>query len=194
MNFSAAVRNELRRKFANRQYDRTEGGIFVPGADLLFGGVFSNRVKHEGVWTAWDHSPNIVVNQGLDHFLDVTLSGATQITTWYIAPFEANYTPVAGDTAANIASNSTESAAYTEANRQTWVEAGASGQSITNSASTADFSINATKTMYGAFLVSSNVKSGTAGTLIAASKFAASRAVVNLDTLSITYTLNAADA
>jgi len=186
---------ELRTKFANHNYEVTDDGqLLLPGANLLIGGVFANRVKHAGVWTPWDVSGNIMVDQGLDHILDVAFSSATQLTTWYIAPFEGNYTPVSTDTGANITANSTESTAYTESVRQTWVEAGVTAQSITNSASTADFSINATKTMYGAFLVSDSVKSGTTGTLAAASRFAASRSVVNLDTLSVTYTLTAADA
>jgi hypothetical protein len=189
-----ALKRELRKKIANHKYERSETGLFIPGANLLLGGVFGHRVRHDGKWSGWEFAPNIVVDQGLDHILDVAFSAATQLTTWYIAPFEGNYTPLSTDTSADIASNATESTAYSEANRVTWVEAGVSSQSITNSASPADFSINATKTMYGAFLISNNTKSGTTGTLAAASRFAASRSVVNLDTLSITYTLTAADA
>jgi hypothetical protein len=191
---SEALRQELRRTFANGNYEPTEdGGVLVPRAGLKISGVFANRVKRDGVWTPWEYDNNIFVNEGLNHVLGVTFSAVTPITTWYIGIFEANYTPLATDNAANIAANSTESTAYTEANRVTWAEGGEASQSITNS-TTADFSINATKTMYGAFLVSSSTKSGTSGTLAAASKFAASRSVVNLDTLSITYTLTAADA
>jgi hypothetical protein len=165
--------------------------VFVPAAQLLFGGIFSHAVNGED----WQHDPNIVVNQGLDEFLDVTLSGATAPTTKSIGIFEANYTPLATDTGANIATNSTESTAYDEAIREAWTEAGVSSQSITNSASTADFTMNLSKTIYGAFLVlDDTAKSGSTGTLIAASKFAASRAVVATDVLSVTYTLTAADA
>lgn len=178
------------------RYEKTKEGIFVPAADkAFFGGKWKSRIVHaDGSATPWDEAPNIVVNEGLDHFLDVTLSAATQITSWFVGIFEANYTPVATDTAANIATNSTESTAYTEANRQAWTEAGVTAQNITNVASKAAFTINATKTMWGAFLVSSNVKSGTAGTLIAAGQFASSRAVVNTDVLEVTYELTAADA
>jgi hypothetical protein len=116
------------------------------------------------------------------------------VDPWYIGIFEANYTPLATDTAANIAANATESTAYDESTRVQWVEAAPSGQQITNSASKAQFTMNATKTIYGAFMVSASTKSGTSGTLLAASKFAASRSVVSADQLLITYTLSAADA
>ena len=35
----------------------------------------------------YDEWDNIVVNAGLDHLLDVTLSGGTQDTTWFVVPF-----------------------------------------------------------------------------------------------------------
>lgn len=180
-------------------FEKTEGGVFVPvdmPDRLAFGGVWGSRVldRHGNVKHDWEYSHNIVVNQGLDYFLDVGLSDGTADNTHYIGIFEGDYTPVAGDTAANIATNSTESTAYDEANRQTWVEPGVSGQAITNTASKAAFTMNASKTIYGAFLVSSNVKSGTAGTLIAAGRFASSRAVVSSDVLEVTYELTAADA
>jgi len=158
------------------------------------GGVFTiEHVRDGKVIDKWEE-PNIVVNEGLDDLLDVHLHGSTQHTTWYIGIFEGNYTPVATDTAANIASNATESTAYTESVRQTWVEAAASGQSITNSANKATFTINATKTIYGAFLVSDSTKSGTSGVLFAATKFSASRSVVATDQLLVTYTVSAASA
>jgi hypothetical protein len=54
--------------------------------------------------------------------------------------------------------------------------------------------MNASKTVFGAFLVSASAKSATTGTLMAASKFSASRAVVNLDQLLLTYALSCSDA
>ena len=54
--------------------------------------------------------------------------------------------------------------------------------------------MNASITVYGAFLVSTSTKSGTTGTLLAASRFTSARAVVSSDQLLITYTLTAADA
>lgn len=156
---------------------------------LRVGGIFKFELVRDGkVIDTWE-SKNLVVNEGLDHMLDSTLHGSTQITSWYVGLFEGNYTPVAGDTAADIASNATESTAYDETTRVAWNEAAASSQSITNSANKATFTMNATKTIYGAFLVSDSTKSGTSGTLFAASRFSASRAVVDNDELLVTYTV-----
>jgi hypothetical protein len=141
---------------------------------------------------AADH--NLMVDQGLNSLLDVHYHGTTQITSWYIGLFKGNYTPQASDTAANIAANATEATEYDESNRVDWVEAAASSKAITNSANKATFTINATVTIYGAFLVSTNTKSGTSGSLSAASRFGSARSLVDDDQLLVTYTISAADA
>jgi hypothetical protein len=64
----------------------------------------------------------------------------------------------------------------------------------TNSASPASFTINATATVGGAFLVSNSTKSGTTGVLFSASDFTApgDRSVASGDTLNVTYTFSLA--
>ena len=133
---------------------------------------------------------NIIPTEGRNHILDTELHATSQVTTWYIAPFEANYTPVAGDTAATFPASATESTAYAEATRVAFVEAAASAGSTSNTANKAEFSINATKTMYGAFMTSVSTKSATTGTLLSAALFAASRAVISGDLLRITSTIS----
>lgn len=137
---------------------------------------------------------NIVTNEGLDAALDILFHAATQITTWYLAIFESDTTPAAGDTYASP--SYTESSAYDEATRPEYVEAAASGQSITNSANKATFTINATKTVYGAALVGggtdANTKGDTAGggTLFASVRFSSARPVVATDVIKVTCTVS----
>lgn len=191
MNIHPALLAEIR----NRKFERTEaGGLYLPKSKTFVKGMFGNQVRHAGNLSPIEWSDNIIVNQGLDHFLNVYYHADAQVTAWFIAPFEGNYTPVAGDTASNITANSTENTTYNEATRVAYVEAAASSQSITNAASKATFTMNATKTIYGAFLISASAKSAATGFLSAASRFAASRAVVNTDQLLVTYTITAADA
>ncbi len=146
---------------------------------------------------AWKDS-NIVTNEGLDALLDIMFHADTQLTTWYVLIFETDTTPAAGTTYATPVW--TESAAYDEATRPAYVEAAASSQSMTNSANKAVFTMNDTKTIYGAALVSGgtdgNTKSDAAGggTLYCASKFSASKPVVSTDVLNVTIILTAADA
>ncbi len=64
---------------------------------------------------------------------------------------------------------------------------------MTNSASKATFSINATTTVYGIFCTTNSTKGGTTGTLISATDFASSKGADSGDTLEVTYTVTAAN-
>lgn len=146
------------------------------------------RVKWREAWQ------NLVVNAGLDHLLDVALSGATQITTWYVGLINgASPTIAAGDTMASHA-GWTENQNYTEATRPAWTDGGVSGQSVDNSASKATFSIDTnSQTIGGAFLVSDSTKGGTTGTLYAAGTFSSAKSADNGDTLEVQATFTSAD-
>jgi hypothetical protein len=173
------------------EFSRTDSGLLVPQQGVTVHGVWQGQHIRDGeVIDQWeDH--NLVVNEGLNALLDIMFHGGTQITTWYCGVFEGNYTPVATVTAATITSAATECTAYDEAARVAYDEAAASSQSITNSASKATFTFNATKTIYGAFLVSNSTKSGTTGTLFSAARFSAAKSVVAADQLLLTYTFTA---
>lgn len=155
---------------------------------------FVCRDRHGNVkWT--DTIDNLVVNVGLDHLLDVALSGATQITSWYIGLLSATPTVAAGDTMASHA-GWTEVTAYDEATRVAFTDGGVSGQSCSNSGSPAEFTISTNGTQVGgAFLTSNNTKGGATGTLYAAGAFSAgNKDLDDDDTLTVTLTATAAAA
>jgi hypothetical protein len=147
-------------------------------------------------WVA--ETPNLVVNVGLQYMAGVALTSTTQITTWYLGLYGAgaSNTPAATDTMSSHI-GWTEVTAYSQANRPTATFAAATNANpsvVTNTASKAVFSINATTTVGGAFLTSDNTKGGTTGTLFSAADFQApgDRSVVNGDTLNVTYTFSLA--
>lgn len=147
-------------------------------------------------WTAENH--NLVVNGGLQYMAGSALTSTTQITLWYLGLYGAAATnnPAATDTMASHA-GWTEVVPYSNATRPACTFAAATNANpsvATNSASPASFTINATSTVGGAFLTSSNTKSGTTGTLFSAADFSApgDRSVVSGDTLNVTYTLSLA--
>ena len=137
---------------------------------------------------------NVVTNEGLDHTLDVLLHNDTQTATWYCLMFESDTTPSSTTTYGTPVF--TECTAYDEATRPEYVEAASSSQSVTNSANKAEFTMNATKTLYGAALVSNNTKGDTAAAgavMLCAGKFTASQPVVSGNVVNLTYTVSAAD-
>lgn len=145
-----------------------------------------------------DENHNLVVNQGLQYMCGTALTSVAQITTWYIGLYGAgaSNTPAAGDTMASHV-GWTEVTPYSNATRPTCTFATATTANpsvATNSASPAAFTINATSTVGGAFLVSNSTKGGTTGTLFSAADFQSpgDRAVVSGDTLNVTYSLSLA--
>lgn len=156
-------------------------------------GVYSLEHRRNGKVLYKEDINNLVVDEGLTHILDILFKSGTQITAWYLGIFEANYTPAADDTAANIAVRCTESTAYVEAARVAFTTGAIAANAVDNTASRAVFTINATKTMYGVFLASTSAKSGTLGSLLSVAKFTTARPVISGDELLVTYTMTAQD-
>lgn len=169
-------------------------------AGVKLKGVFEVEVldKLGGKVISRSRFENILTDEGLNAVLNIMLHAATQLTTWYCLLFETNTTPAGGTTYAVPVF--TECVAYDEANRPEYVEAESSAKSTTNSANKAAFTMNATKTLYGAALVAggtgANTKGDAAGggTMLCAGKFAASQPVIDDNVVNLTYTITAADA
>lgn len=146
-------------------------------------------------WIEQDR-PNVCTTEGINHMLDVEFHGVAAKGTWYVALFESNSTPAITDTYDLWADSLvTESTAYTSATRVEYNEAAASAKVMTNTANKASFTINDTKTLYGAALVSNSTKSHhAAGDFVfCSSTFASPRAVVDTDVLRVTITITGAD-
>ena len=129
---------------------------------------------------------NTFVNSGLNYLLDSGFGG-----TEYLG-LKGSGTPNAADTMASHGTWS-EITAYTEGTRPTYSHASAASQAITNSASKAVYSINATTTIYGIFCTTNSTKGGTTGTLISATDFASAKGADSGDSLEVTYTVTAAN-
>jgi len=180
----------------------------------VFGSVESARAAIAGlsVKTVWDFEcfrkdgslkwaelqrPNIITTQGLNSLLDVYFRNQTQIAAWYIAPVETDTDAALGMTYAVPVF--TEWDGYTEAARQAFTGAAASGGVITNAASKATFTASENKTLYGAALFGGGSDAATmadtagGGTLFCYSKFSGSKYVESGDTFKVTLTVTIAN-
>jgi hypothetical protein len=192
LNFRKLFAREVR----NHKYEwDDQSQIYLTQSKVTIGGVFTYEHFRQGDLMGVGRNHNRVVQQGRAHLLQVLLAGATQIDPWYLGLFKGNYTPVDGDTAANIVANANEAQAeYDEAQRPAFVEV-VSGSVGTNDASKAVFTFNANVTIYGGFLISVNTKGSTSGTLFSAGRFDnGSRDMQNTDQLQVRYDLEASDA
>lgn len=137
---------------------------------------------------------NLIPTEGLNYMLGTALTGVGQVSSWFIALFEGNYTPVSTVTAATFPAAATESTAYDEMTRVAWTPGAIAAGSVSNTASKAVFTINATKSIYGIAQTSVSTKSATTGTLMSVALFGAVKNVVATDVLNVTSTLSATSA
>lgn len=163
-----------------------------------------------GTWWEFEHhrngelidkwgQKNVTTSEGIKYILEAAFDGGTQIDTWYIGLFEDDYSPRSSDR--YVLPGFTESTAYEELTRVAFDgEVDSSGLMIDNNDSKAEFTMNATKTIYGAFLCGGGtdpeVKEDTAGggVLLALSKFAAAKSVVDEDVLLVSCSVTLASA
>lgn len=172
-------------------FAKTQGGVLMPSQKLIMGGKFIGQIIRNGKVIDEFEDHNLVVNEGLNAMLETNFRGGTQITSWFLGIFEGNYTPVGTVTAATIVAASTECTAYTQSTRPAYTTVAAASQSLTNAASRGTYTFNATKTIYGAFLISNSAKSSTTGTLFSAARFGTAKNVESGDEMLLTYNFTA---
>lgn len=147
--------------------------------------------RGDSVVLSIEDASNLIPTEGLNYMLGAALTGVAQSASWFIALFEGNYTPVAGVTAATFPAAATESTAYNETTRVAWVPGAIAAGSVSNTASKAVFTMNATKSIYGIAQTSISAKSGVTGTLVSVAQFSAVKNVVATDVLNVTSTISA---
>jgi hypothetical protein len=133
---------------------------------------------------------NITTNVGLADMVTQYWKGAAYTGSFFVG-LKNTGSPASTDTMASHA-GWTENAGYSNANRPTLTLGAVTGTTtaaVDNVASLAVFNINAGGTIFGAFIVTNNTKSGTTGTLVGAADFGASRAVISGDTLSVQFNI-----
>lgn len=180
------------------------GGVFIPG--LITNPVELNAMKIHGHWNIecidgltgnlkWvEEISNLVVNAGLNHILSATLAAGSQITAWYVGLTASSPTAAAADTMGSHSGWTEVHATYDEATRPAWTAGSVSSQSVSNTAAKAQFTINGSVTVGGAFLTSVNTKNGSTGTLFSVGAFSGgNRALVSTDVLNVTATFTQAD-
>jgi hypothetical protein len=167
------------------------------GNKLRAGGIFTVECRDKDGNVKWvEKSKNLVVNVGLADMNTNYFTGSGYTAAWYVGIYGPASTndPSSADTMASHA-GWTEVTDYTNATRPAAVFGAATTADpsvIANSASPAQFLINASANVGGAFLTTGDLPGGTSGVLFSASDFQApgDRVVQNGDTLNVTYTFS----
>lgn len=178
--------------------DAVAASVTRPSGSLekaLAGGVFTITCYDKDGNLKWeDSAKNLVVNQGLKDMNDKYFSGSGYTAAWYLGLItgpSSGTSFVAGDTLA-IHGGWTEDTNYSGNRKAVTFGAATTADPsvISNSGSPAQFTMNGTTTIAGAFLTT--VASGTSGILFSEADFQSpgDRAVVSGDVLVVTYTFS----
>ena len=187
---------EFRRYLRNFKYERSDSGFYFPRAKVGVSGFYTHWVT--GYESELAADKNLIVDQGLNHMLDVILytpGTQTTIPNWYLMLHSGTGVPTASITAANYNASLSEitsnSDGYAETTRREWVPDAVDtvNTEIINDAAAALFTIATPDDVVvnGAGLVSVATKGSTAGTLVSAGKFAATRTLNDTDEFNLKY-------
>lgn len=145
-----------------------------------------------------EEGPNTWVDEGMTEALDVFLGYSTQNQYHYFLIGNLDVTPATGWTlgtgGTKIRTTFGEFTDYDEATREVWTFAAAASKSITNSASPASITCNASGTLRGAALCNKSAKDGSTdntGYAVAAKRFDADYPAADTNVLNIVHTLSA---
>ena len=127
---------------------------------LLARSLYTFECRDKGGNLKWQEQVhNLVVDAGLNDLLDKYFKGSSYTAAWYVGLIDnASFTEVAADdTAAKIATTKNHPTTndwqefddYDEATREALTLGSVSGKSVDNSASKAEFTINASGTEIG---------------------------------------------
>jgi hypothetical protein len=162
-------------------------------------GIVTLNHFREGRLIGSEKSTNLIVDQGLNHFLNVVMGATAKITTWYVGIFKNNVTPAAADVPATALGAAGTFGECQDAdydvpltNKPEYIDAVAVAKVMSNSGTPASFTMASSITVYGAFISSVTAKTGTTGTLLAAKKFDTARPVIDNDILTVQYDITAA--
>jgi hypothetical protein len=159
-----------------------------------FGGVFTVECRDADGQLKWtEEFHNLVVNEGLQFINQQVFKGNSYSATWYMGLINTGATYAGSNTMASH-SGWTENTLYLQANRPTmaFTVPTSADPSVIATTTPIVFSMTGSATIAGGFITSENTKGGVIGTLFSAGNFTVGdRAVVNGDTINVTYTFSA---
>jgi hypothetical protein len=168
-------------------------GGFLP--DLSFEGMVTTDHYRDGSLIHTQTGKNTFTTEGMAKMLNIIFHDISKAAEhiWYVGIFKNNITPALSDTAAKLGAGNAfgecQDADYDSplTNRPQYVSEDTSTAVISNVNSKAHFIMNASITVYGAFLADQQAKTSSSGTLMCAKRFGTPRAVIADDEIYVTY-------
>lgn len=167
--------------------------------DVGFEGLVTAEFIRQGKVFGVDIGKNTFTTEGMARMLNIMFHDIAKAAShiWYVGLFKNNITPALADTGTKLGSGNAygecQDADYDNplTNRRQYITEDTTTAVITNVNSKAQFTMNASITVYGAFLASGTAKTDTSGILMCAKRFGTPRAVIADDEIYVTYQITA---
>lgn len=173
--------------------DRIDDGILVAEMAGKLKGEYFDRVNGG----EWRRMENIIPTEGKASILSIALGATAKHSGFYLALFSGSATPAENWSASSFASAASEivsmTEGYTSPTRIAWTPPSSTAiASIDNFASAAlfTFATASVVNVTGAALLTSNVRGGTTGILVSATKYPIARTFQNGDTYEVGYRIS----
>ena len=163
--------------------------------EIVFEGKVTMEHWRQGDMLYTETGTNTFTTEGMAKLLNIIFHDISKAAShiWYVGIFKNNITPALADTGAKLGSGNAygecQDADYDSplTNRPAYTTEDTSTAVITNVNSKAHFVMNASITVYGAFLVDQAAKTNASGVLMCAKRFGTPRAVIADDEIYVTY-------
>jgi hypothetical protein len=163
--------------------------------DIVIEGKVTVEHWRNGTMLHTETGTNTFTTEGMAKLLNIIFHDISKAAShiWYVGIFKNNITPALADTGAKLGSGNAygecQDADYDSplTNRPAYTTEDTSTAVITNVNSKAHFVMNASITVYGAFLVDTAAKTAASGVLMCAKRFGTPRAVIADDEIYVTY-------
>ena len=162
---------------------------------LGFAGLVTTEHFRKGKLLYKETGKNTFTTEGMAFMLNTLFHDIAKAAAeiWYVGLFKNNITPALADTATKLGSGNTygecQDADYDNplTNRPGYRTENTTTAVISNVNSKAHFVMNASITVYGAFLTNTPAKTDSSGTLMCAKRFGTARSVIADDEIYVTY-------
>lgn len=194
-----SLERDLARAIRTHNYEKGANGLYLPHARATIGGSLKVTDYRRRTDQRQQLMPNLLSTEGLVHILNSAFppsGGYAQAPNLYIAPYSGDYTPTNGLTAANFAATATEFTTYTPSTTRLGLTIGAAATTAStgNSGAEAIMTFTTGGNIYGAAILTNNVRGGGSGKLVAAVRMDNPRlAMAVADKLGFEYVITAAD-
>lgn len=134
-------------------------------------------VNPDGSIAIEEKNKNTIPSDALNFLMRTPFGDKQPISTFYLGLYRGNYIPTPNTTAADIPTAMNEFVEYSQESRPEWQRKLEGVATMNNLSEKAEFTVTQDRTIYGAFLVSSQVKGTANGLVLSCVRFSSPKQV-----------------